>query len=35
MLDEFKRIKVVVDRLGKVNFGKGGNDIGALTRNKG
>jgi hypothetical protein len=33
MLDEFKRIKVVVDKLGKVNFGKG-NDLGGL-RNKG
>ena len=35
MLDEFKRIKTVVDKLGKVNFGKGGNDMSQFTRNPG
>ncbi len=35
MLEEFKRIKKVVDKLGKVNFGKNGNDMEALTRNPG
>ena len=34
-LDEFKRIKQVVDKLGKVKFGKGGNDMSQLTRNPG
>ena len=35
LLDEFKRIKTVVDKLGKMNFGKNGNDMSALTRNPG